>query len=248
MKRVYEHIEQRSVAFARQPLFELLRDETVAASRRLSFVPFMTHFVMTFADLYNHVLTESSPRDQYDALVNTHLAEDATHWKWFLADLASADLDPQMRFSDALRFVWSDATVQTRLLSYRICQLSGRASSLQKFVIVSCIEATGKVGLGALAVAGGALERAIGRKLVYFGPHHVETESSHTVEAPSVRQSIEDVSLTDGESQALRVLADEIFGLFEGSVEELNRVASSGHGFDDFAKARRAATRDVSRS
>jgi hypothetical protein len=243
MKRVYDHIEQRSSTFARQPLFEYLRDETVAASRRLSFVPFMTHFVMTFADLYNYVLTEGSPRDSYDELVNTHLAEDATHWKWFLADLASADLDPSLRFSDALRFVWSDATVQTRLLSYRICQLSGRATSLQKLVIVSCIEATGKVGLGALAVAGAAVERAIGRKLVYFGPHHVDTESSHTVEAPSVRTSLEATSLSDSESRGHIVLADEIFNLFEKSVEELYRVASKGRGFEDFVKTRPQATR-----
>jgi hypothetical protein len=231
MKRVYQRIGERSVAFARQPLFSYLRDATLQPSRRLAFVPFMTHFVMTFADLYNLVLPESAPRDFYDELVNTHLSEDATHWKWFLADLTRAELDPQLRYTDALRFVWSDATVQTRLLSYRICQLSGGASSLEKLVLVSCIEATGKVGLEALATAGAELEHAIGRKLVYFGRHHVDTESSHTVEAPDVRSSIEEIALSDTEARACCALADKVFDLFERSVEELHRVATSGRGF-----------------
>ena len=228
MKRVYRRIGERSTGFAEQPLFSYLRDAALPASKRLAFVPAMSHFVMTFADLYNLVLPELPARDRYDELVNVHLSEDSTHWKWFLADLTRADLDPHLRYTDALRLVWSDATIATRLLSYRICQLSGSASSLEKLVIVSCVEATGKVGLEALATAGADLERAIGRRLLYFGRHHVETESRHTVEAPAVRDSIEELALSDAASRDACALADRVFDLFESSVEEMHRVALRG--------------------
>jgi hypothetical protein len=238
MKRVYEYIGDRTTAFARQALFSFLRDESIDASRRLAFVPCMTHFVMTFADLYNLVLPRDPPRDRYDELVNTHLSEDATHWKWFLADLANAGLDPHLRYTDALRFIWSDATTQSRLLSYRICQLSGAATSLETLVMVSCIEATGKVALQALATAGSAFERALGRKLVYFGPHHVETESTHAVEMPAVRSSIEQIRLSDPDSRAMCVLAGKTFALFESAVEQMGSIAMSGERLDRFVNVR----------
>jgi hypothetical protein len=233
MKRVYEYIGARSVAFAERPLFRYLRDSNVQPARRLAFVPFMTHFVMTFADLYNLVLPENPPRDRYDELTNAHLAEDATHWKWFLADLTNASLDPKLSFTDALRFIWSDATVETRLLSYRICQMSAGMSSIAKLVMVNCIEATGKVGLEALAVAGSHLERAIGRKLVYFGTHHVDTEADHTLEEASVRSSLERLVMDEVERKSMCSVVDTMFQLFENSVDEMYRAAEGGREFRD---------------
>jgi hypothetical protein len=240
MKKVYEHIGRRSEMFAGQPLFAYLRDESVDPARRLRFIPFMSHFVMAFADLYNVVLPEEAGADRNLDLVNAHLREDSEHWKWFLVDLANASLDPELRFTDALRFVWSDQTVATRLLSYRICQLSGGLeSSTQKLVMINCIEATGKVALQALAVAGTALEGQIGRKLVYFGGHHVETETHHTLEGEDVRESIEEVVLTDGERRAAYDLVDKTFVLFENAVSEMYRVARSGGGLGPSSRSPR---------
>jgi hypothetical protein len=231
MKKVYEHIGRRSETFAGEPLFSYLRDESIDPAQRLRFIPFMSHFVMAFADLYNVVLPEEAGSDRNLDLVNAHLREDSEHWKWFLADLANANLDPELRFTDSLRFVWSDQTVATRLLSYRICQLSGGLeSSTQKLVMINCIEATGKIALQALAVAGTALERKVGRKLVYFGGHHVETETHHTLEGDDVRESIEEVVLTDDDRRAAIALVDKTFVLFENAVSEMNRVARSGGG------------------
>lgn len=232
MKKVYEHIGVRAFAFAKQPLFSHMRDETADPAQRLRFMPCMAHFVMAFADLYNFVLPEDPAGDRNLELVNAHLREDSDHWKWFLVDLANANLDPELRFTDALRFVWSEQTVETRLLSYRICQLSGGLrSSAEKLVMINCIEATGKVALEALAVAGGGLERQLGRKLVYFGGHHVETESHHTLEGTEVRESIEDMTLSEDERRAAIALVDKTFVLFENSVSEMHRLAANGGGF-----------------
>ncbi len=83
-------------------------------------MPSAAHFVMTFADLHHFFLIEEQPRDRFEELANQHLSEEATHWKWYLADLTNLDLDPTLRLTDALRFIWSDATKQTRLLAYQI--------------------------------------------------------------------------------------------------------------------------------
>ena len=235
MKDVSEHIQRRSVVFGDRPLFAFLRDSDVDARRRLAFAPYLAHFVMTFADLYNFVLPENPPTDRYQELVNIHVAEDATHWQWYLADLTNADLDPTLRFTDALRFLWSTSTVKTRMLSYGICRLGGGMSTLQKLVMVNCIEAAGRVSLGAVAVAGRALEPGIGRKLVYFGNHHIDTESDHTLEDPAVRRSLDAVALTAPERARLLATVDQVFDLFTDFVDEVFELARSGRAATDFA-------------
>ncbi len=230
MKTVFERIGERSKAFAERPLFQFLRDRSVEARRRLAFVPHMAHFVMTFADLYKFVLPENPPRDSYQELVNAHVQEDAGHWKWFLADLTNAHLDPALPFTEALKRVWSDQTVQTRLLSYDICQIHATASTLERLVMVQCIEATGSVGLAALSFAGSAIEVGGDRRLVYFGSHHVETESDHTLERPGVRSSLEGVTVSDSERARMLAIVDRVFARFESSVDEMFRIASARDG------------------
>src|SRR5262245_32468661 len=109
MKSVFEHIAVRSAEFKQRPLFLYLGNEAINPRTRLEFVPCVAHFVMTFADLYHFFLTENPPRDRFQELVNIHLSEEGTHWKWFLADLTNLDLDPLLHFTDALRLLWSDA-------------------------------------------------------------------------------------------------------------------------------------------
>ncbi len=238
MKRVREYVDQQRSAFSRNKLFSFLGDTSIEPKRRLTFIPFLAHFVMTFADLYNFVLPEHPPSDRYQNLVNAHLSEDATHWKWYLADLANADLDPTMRFTDALRFVWSGATRKTRMLSYGICRLSAGMTTREKLVMVNCIEAAGGVALDAAALAGNALEPSLGRKLVYFGSHHVDTEGAHTLEKPTVRESLDEVVLTEAERAALRSIVDQAFNYFVDSIDEVFALAQSGRGFADYVEKR----------
>lgn len=229
MRRVREYIELRRTTFAKHPLFAYLVEPSIDPRRRLSFVPFLAHFVMTFADLYVLVLPDDPPRDRYQELVNIHVREDATHWKWFLADLSNAEMDPIMRFTDVLRFIWSKDTVRTRLLSYEICKLTGAMSSLQKLIMVNCIEAGGGVALGAVAVAGRSLPLAAGRKLIYFGSHHVDTEADHTLEAHTVRRFLEEIVLNDVECTNLCAIVDQVFALLEAFITEVFELARAGH-------------------
>jgi hypothetical protein len=228
MKAVLEAIERRSAEYASHPFFEFLGDATVNPRQKLAFVPVLSHFVMTFADVYALVLREEPARDTYQEIVNAHTYEDGGHWKWFLADLDKLGHDPRLPFSRALAFVWSQATEKTRLLSYHMCRLGLGADSLHKLVLVQCIEGTGKVALGRIAPVGKQFAEHTGKKLVYFGPHHVDTESQHTLEEDTVRRLVEGITLEPALEQELVALVDTCFALFSGSADEWLAFAKSG--------------------
>jgi hypothetical protein len=220
VKEVLEHIGKNSDALAEHALWVYLRDPKVPAHERLRFVPCCTHFIMTFADLCRYFLPQNPPRDRYDELVNMNLAEEADHWKWFLADLTNLDVDPQLRFTDAVRAIWSDASVQARLLGYELCKLSADMSSLEKLVMVLCIEATGKVALEASTPAGLEVAASRGLKLVYFGMHHLESENAHTLREDEFDRAVRSLVLDADQRRSFIGLVDQIFTHFGRFVDE----------------------------
>jgi len=220
VKKIFEYIANKSATFTQHPLFTYLRDSSIDPLERLKFVPSSVHFVMTFADLYHFSLKEPEPRDRFEELANQHLSEEATHWKWFLADLSNLDLDPTMRFTDVVRFIWSDHSAKTRALAYDICKLSAGLRSVHKLVLVQSIEATGRVALEAAVPAGREAAARLGRNLVYFGAHHLETERAHTLEEGSVHRSLEEIVLNDATRAELYAIVDSVFKHFESFVDE----------------------------
>ena len=231
MKRILAAIEQRTREFEAHPFHAFLKDESRSARERLSFAPLMTHFVMTFADLYAMVLREEPPSDELQAIVNAHTREDGGHWKWFLADLGKLGSDPRMPFSDSMRFVWGEGTARMRMLSYRMCRLGMGADSLHKLVLVQCIEATGASTLRNVAPVGRAIGEEVGKPLVYFGPHHFETESDHTLEEDDVRKRIGAIEVDPGVAEELLALVDETFRLFTEGADEILAFVKGGARF-----------------
>jgi hypothetical protein len=227
MRRVMRVLDQRTREFEGAPLFEFLRDKRIEPGKRLAFAPSVAHFVMTFADLYSFVLKEEPPRDKYQELVNAHTREDENHWRWFLDDLDKLGRDPRVTFTDALRFVWSERTVKTRLLSYHMCRLGFGADSLQRLVLVHCIEAAGKVTVRHVAAAGVEFAALTGKKLVYLGQHHSDTEGEHTIEAADVHRSIEDIALDVNRADALSAMVDDAFKYFFAFTEDMLESAKS---------------------
>ncbi len=221
MRTMLDQIDERTRAYEKLPLFRLLQDDGKTARERLAFVPALSHFVMTFADLYAHVLRDEPAKDWYQELVNAHTHEDGGHWKWFLADLVALDEDPALRVTETLRQLWGPQTIKTRLLSYRICQLGLGATSLQKLALVHCIEAAGKVSLQSAAPVGRDLGKQLAKPLIYFGSHHLETESGHTLEEGEVRRKLEAVTLDAATRAQLRGVVDAAFDAFTDFSDEL---------------------------
>ncbi len=230
MQRVLTRLDEKTKEFAGHPFFEYLRDTGVDPRRRLSFAPALAHFVMTFADLYRFVFRQEPAGDRVQEIVNAHTYEDGGHWQWFLADLRKLGQDPQMAYSDAIRYAWSEETQKQRLLSYRLCRLGFGASSTHKLVLVHCIEATGTVTLRCVSLVGSEIARLSGEKLVYFGAHHFETEANHTLEKDDARELIQGLSLEAELSRELVLLVDETFALFGATADEMLVFARSGKG------------------
>jgi hypothetical protein len=214
-------LDRRTKEFESAPLFEFLRDKSIDPGKRLAFAPSVAHFVMTFADLYAFVLKDEPPRDKYQELVNAHTREDENHWRWFLDDLEKLGKDPRVTFTDALRFVWSERTIKTRMLSYQMCRLGLGADSIQRLVLVHCIEAAGKVTVRYVASAGVEYGALTGKKLVYLGQHHSDTEGDHTIEDADVHRSIEGIPLDAARAERLSAMVNEAFDYFSAFADDM---------------------------
>ena len=241
MKDVFTHIQLRSSQYAKNPMFSYLQDRRIDARKRLEFVPWISHFVMTFADLYNFFLVQEPAPDRFQELVNTHLSEESSHWKWFLTDIDTMGLNPTLKFTEALRLLWGPETAKTRALAYEVCRLSSELASIERLALVHAIEATGRVALEALVPVGVEFAQASGRKLVYFGQHHLDTERTHTVEEEGTRLFLETVPVSPEQLEKMRAIVDDVFKHFDTFAHEAFERATSTGSFP-------ATSRDAQRS
>jgi hypothetical protein len=225
MKRIVGLIDTHSRRFDQHPFFRFISDPSIDPKQRLGYAPCISHFVMTFADIYSLVFRQEPPHDRYQELVNAHTYEDGGHYKWYLADLARIDCDERLPFSEALKLVWGDHSVRLRLLSYEICHLALHASSLQKLVLVQCIESAGKVSLTHVARSARDFTARGGKPLLYFGSHHVETEEQHTLEGDQAHDLLGSIELDAPSYAALEPLVERTFALFDGFASDLHAFA-----------------------
>lgn len=219
-------MEHRTDQFARHPLFAWIGDDAIPPEVRLTALARpLSHFVMSFADLYALVLRDPSCADPVQRWVDAHTFEDGGHWKWFLSDLDALGLAAPTSASDALRGLWSERTEQLRMVSYRVAQLGLGADPLQKLVVVLCVEATGKVTLSRVSPVGDRFAAQSGRRLVYFGGLHLDTESEHTLERPEVARDLARVEVTPERRAALVAVVDVVFDAFERGADDLLAAA-----------------------
>jgi hypothetical protein len=217
MKRVMDHIRSRSEQFAQQPMFEYLRDETIPAEQRLCFMPMMAHYVFSFMDINKYILRNESIDTPFQRLVNIHSYEDATHWPWWVADMRTARLDKSCTLTAAMRFVWSDATRRTRLLTYEIISLLARAKPVQVLAIVETIESTGYEFLAAAAGACNALDD----NYLYYGKHHSDVESGHHMGTEGAVGYLETIELSDDDLRETLVIVDRLYHAYTEFVAEM---------------------------
>jgi hypothetical protein len=157
--------------------------------------------------------------------VNANCLEDRGHWRWFLADLEALGRDSMASFGDAVKLIWSDATVRTRELSYHLVQRAGGEDSLGRLVLVHCIEGAFKVTVRSLEPTAREFTELSGRRLNYLGVQHAEAEQSHTLDDPEVRRSIEELQLTPQEAARLCALVDDSFVFFRAFADEMQELA-----------------------
>lgn len=201
MKPVLQHILRMKRDYARLPFFDFLRDETLNPERRLSFFPCMAPFILSFGDLNRHMLREEPTSDPHQRMLNEHTYEDDHHWPWYLEDYVKLGHDAlRQRPSETLKFLWSDATVQNRLLSHRLAHLAWGAEPAVRLAVVEAIEETGNVLFTLTSKLAAQVQQRTGTELRYCGEFHFQLESGHAMNhdhAELVRVELDDAQRAD---------------------------------------------------
>lgn len=221
MQRVLDRIAARTAEYARGAFFAFLADEALEPRRKLAFAPYSTHFVMTFADLSAFVFRREPARDRYQEIVNATSREDEGHWRWFLKDLDALGYDRRIPYSETVEMIWSEHSARLRKLSYRLCGLAQGGDSLDRLVLLWCMEESFRASIGAVLPHAMAFSAQSGRALAFFGPGHSDAEEAHPIHEGDVRAELADVALPDEKTAALCAMIDEVFVLLAGFAGDL---------------------------
>jgi hypothetical protein len=218
MKRVLDHIAVCSERFAQVPMFGYLRDKSIDPQQRLCFMPMMAHFVFSFMDINRYILRNEALDTPLQRILNTHTYEDATHWPWWIRDMKNAGFDKTCNFTEAMLFVWSEATRRSRLLTYDIISIVARAKPVQLLAIVETIEATGyRFGSTTAEVC----REIANNHFSYLGEKHLSVESGHAMGTEEIMSYLEEIQLSDEELADTIALVNKLFKAFTDFVGEM---------------------------
>jgi hypothetical protein len=227
MKEVLALIEQKNQEFAKLSLFQFMQNKSIDPLQRLAWAPCLAPFAMIFGDLNKYILRDELSHSKIQDIINKHTYEDDHHWKWFLDDLEKLGFDRSMKFSDAMKFFWSDETEKTRQVCNQMIALSYEAEPIMKLVVIEVIEATGTVALPMMAQVSRELEQTETKNYIYFGEHHCKVETGHATGIPDIEQFIESLVLTEDEKTKAFEIVEKLFQSFSESIEEMMTFAQN---------------------
>jgi hypothetical protein len=218
MRRILAHITDRSEQFAKEPMFQYLRDESVDPEQRICFMPMMAHFVFSFMDVNMYIIRKEGVDTPYQRLVNIHSYEDATHWPWWINDMKRAGLDKTCTFTDAMLFAWSTATRRSRMLTYDFIAIAAKASPKQLLAIVETVESTGYKFLSTTAEVCKTIPK---NPYLYYGSKHSNVESGHHMGTDDAIDYLETIELSDEEFSETKALVDRLYQAYTDFVAEM---------------------------
>lgn len=220
MKPVLKHIFLLKRDYAQLPFFEFLRDERIPARDRLAFFPCMASFIMSFGDLNRLVLREEPTEDPYLKMINAHTYEDDHHWPWYLEDYAKLGHDGTRQApGETLRFLYSDATIQNRLLAHRLAHLIWGAEPVVRLAIIEAIEETGNVLFELTSRIASQYQKETGVELRYCGEFHFNLESGHAMNNDHAELAL--IALDDAQRRDALERVDKVYAWFTAWTNEL---------------------------
>jgi hypothetical protein len=221
MEEIIAFINSQKQEFTKLPLFDMMQDETLKPEYRLSFVPCMAHFIMSFGDINTYALRDLDTADPIQSIVNQYSYEDDKHWPWFITDIEQLGFDTQLSFTQSLRFLWSEQTKVTRQLSYYISAFTLQTSSFMKLVVIKVLEATGEVFFSISNKITSELAKTTNQEYLYFGNHHLNAENEHTMAAPEAESYLSQIQPTEAQCQEALYIVEKLFNLFSEWTYEL---------------------------
>jgi hypothetical protein len=213
MEELLALIKEKQQQHAQIPFYEYMRDTKINPNERLAFAPCFSYFVMSFCELNRDILRSEPTTDPIQELVNHHTYEDEDHWIWFLEDLKKLGYDESVKFTEALRFLWSDETrVQREVVRWMFAE-GASASPLHRFVLIESIEAIADIFLEVTQAVTVELKILDGPDCCYFGNMHATVDSNHTMYTPGSQSFLDKIQLTPEEkAEALRII-DKTFDM-----------------------------------
>uniref|UniRef100_UPI0035F21CFD AetD n=2 Tax=Aetokthonos hydrillicola Thurmond2011 TaxID=2712845 RepID=UPI0035F21CFD len=227
MKAILQLILEKRQEFEKLPCFEFVRDETISPEERLILYPCIAAFALNFRDLNRYDYRDDNSSDYYQKIINIHTQEDAKHWEWFLNDLELLGFDKTMRFSEALRFVWSDDLLHTRRLCHNIAVLSHDLEPVMKMVVIEAMETAGLVIFHALAKPGESIAKATRRKYLYVADSHVEVETGHAVGTENIITILEQTQLSSEQEEKAKEIVNKVFQWSTNLIGEFERYVKA---------------------
>ncbi len=220
MKSVLKHTFLRKRDYARLPFFEFLRDESLSTRERLAFFPCMSSFIMSFGDLNRLVLRNEPTQDPWLKMINAHTYEDDHHWPWYLEDFTKLGHDETREVpGHTLRFIYSDATIQNRLLTLRLAHLVWSAEPVVRLAIIEAIEETGNVLFALTSKIAAQYQQETGVELRYCGEFHFNLESGHAMN--NDHAELAQITLDAAQQRDAIQRVDLVFDWFELWTHEL---------------------------
>ncbi len=232
MKDVLALIEKRKQEFAELPFFKFLQDRSIHPRQRLAFAPCFAPFAMSFGDLNKYVFRKEPANSKIQEIINKHTYEDDHHWEWFLEDIEKLQCNPSLKFSDALRFLWSDETKNARLYCQQIAQFCLQADPVVVLAVIEAIEAAGNMISPVIANVADELPQIGPQGYRYFGQFHVAVETGHATGTDKVEKFIESLELTEINRKQAIELVEKVFEYSTSMVGEFMSFVNK-HPYDE---------------
>lgn len=214
MKKVLDLIQNKKQEFAQLPLFNFMRDKSIDPRQRLAWAPCAANFIMNFGELNKYFLRVEPTEDPLQIIINKHTYEDDHHWLWFLEDLKRLELDQSLKFSEALRFLWSEETETSRWLTYQLYRYTLQSTPIQKLIVIEVVETTGNVMFSTAADIHRELKATTHKECLYFADFHLAVETGHTTGLPGTEELIRNIELTEEARLEAYELVENVFAAF----------------------------------
>lgn len=232
MKEILQLIQQKNEEFAKLPFFKFMADASIDPRQKLAFSPVITPLALEFSKVCTQVFWQESAGNRVQEIVNRHTQEEHFHWQWLLEDMGKMGTDYTMRFSDVVRFLWSDHTKVARSMYSLFDRYTRDAAPVIRLIAIEVSEVTANVFFCATKPVALQLQEMTGEEFRYYGMCHNNVENTHSLGSPEVTAYIQSIELTDEERQQAIELIERSFDYFADLVGEFLAFAQA-HPYQD---------------
>ena len=227
MEKLLHKIEDRVPELETTPFIVWLKNPAIPIEEKMTkWYHCCGVFAFGFKDINNLVFKYPDSEENTEPLktmINNHAEEDGNHWKMYLKDLKTLDLDIELNLSSFFKYMYSDDTIKQRRFLYRLVQIAEIAKDpVERYCIIETIEIYGHFLFGILKDLSKEYEALTGKTLLYLGELHYKKETGLLVNQKSndTQETVLSTFLSDRIRQKMEPLTIEVANLIENRWQE----------------------------